>query len=93
MVTWPFAMVRSGHWMSSVHTACVCVCVCVKTFFVMVWIGIFMHGYDSVIVQSVMSSRLEHIMLFFLPIILFPNSSYFNLLFPYYHPIILMNLF
>ena len=37
--------------------------------------------------------RLEHIMLFFLPIILFRNSSYFNLLFPYYHPIILMNLF
>ena len=38
-------------------------------------------------------NRLEHIMLFFLPIILFRNSSYFNLLFPYYHPIILMNLF
>ena len=36
--------------------------------------------------------RLEHIMLFFLPIILFRNSSYFNLLFPYYHPIILINL-
>ena len=36
--------------------------------------------------------RLEHIMLFFLPIILFHNSSYFNLLFPYYHPIILINL-
>ena len=36
--------------------------------------------------------RLEHIMLF-LPIVLFRNSSYFNLLFPYYHPIILMNLF
>ena len=29
---------------------------------------------------------------FFLPIILFRNSSYFNLLFPYYHPIILTNL-
>ena len=26
------------------------------------------------------------------PIILFRNSSYFNLLFPYYHPIILTNL-
>ena len=38
-------------------------------------------------------TRLEHIMLFFLPIILFRNSSYFNLLFSYYHPIILMNLF
>ena len=35
--------------------------------------------------------RLEHIMLVFLPIILFRNSSYFNLL-PYYHPIILTNL-
>ena len=39
-----------------------------------------------------MHARLEHIMLFFLPIILFRNSSYFNLLFPYYHPIILTNL-
>ena len=38
------------------------------------------------------STRLEHIMLFFLPIILFRNSSYFNLLFPYYHLIILTNL-
>ena len=37
--------------------------------------------------------RLEHIAnTFFLPIILFRNSSYFNLLFPYYHPIILTNL-
>ena len=27
-------------------------------------------------------------MLFFLPIILFRNSSYFNLLIPYYHPIL-----
>ena len=44
-------------------------------------------------IQRCGDSRLEHIMLFFLPIILFRNSSYFNLLFPYYHPIILMNLF
>ena len=40
---------------------------------------------------GILLTRLEHIMLFFLPIILFHNSSYFNLLFPYYHPIILMS--
>ena len=49
--------------------------------------------YIAIQCTMVLYSRLEHIMLFFLPIILFRNSSYFNLLFSYYNPIILMNLF